>query len=182
MPFSSKVGKEQTVSWFKSNQQNIKRVLDIGVGCGTYAKLIKIQNNIAVDAEWVGIEAWTPYIEKFELNKFYDSIVNCDVRKLDWSQLGNFDVAIAGDILEHMTKEEAVALVENILDHCSTLIISIPVSYSPQDEYEGNPFEVHVKPDWSNEEVLETWGNYITDSFSNSTGSFRLGVYWLTRK
>ena len=182
MPFSSGIGKDTTIAWFAANEKHIKRVLDIGVGSGTYAKLIKSKRNITPTAEWVGIEAWTPYIEKFQLNKFYNSIINCDIRKLNWGELGQFDVAIAGDILEHMTKEEAVLLVENILTYCSTLIISIPISFCPQDEYEGNPFEIHVKPDWSHDEVIETWKEYVQDYFTDSSGSLKLGVYWLSKK
>lgn len=182
MPFSSKVGKDQILEWFTHNQSNIKRILDIGVGSGTYANLVKIKHNLCVDSDWVGVEAWAPYVEKYKLTSLYNQIINIDVRLVDWSSLGKFDVVIAGDILEHMTKEDAIQLVEKILDHSSMLIISIPISFSPQDEYEGNPFEIHVKPDWSDDEVKETWGQYIQNSFSNSTGNFRLGVYWLSRE
>jgi 2-polyprenyl-3-methyl-5-hydroxy-6-metoxy-1,4-benzoquinol methylase len=187
MPHSSGIGKAETVRWFILNKDKIKRVLDIGVGAGTYAKIIKIQKNLAKDAEWVGIEAWTPYIEKFELNNLYDQIINLDVRTVDWSSMGSFDVAIAGDVLEHMTKDEAVDLVEKVLDHATTMIISIPIWEYPQGAAHGNPFEVHVKEDWSHEEVKETWGKYIQKSFvgyyEEADGSLnsKLGIYWLSK-
>jgi predicted TPR repeat methyltransferase len=187
MPHSSGIGKEETAKWFNVNKDKIKRVLDIGVGAGTYAKIIKSQKNLTKDAEWVGIEAWAPYIEKFELNKLYNQIINSDVRLLEWDSLGFFDVAIAGDVLEHMTKEEAVNLVEKVLDRSTTMIISIPIWEYPQGAAHGNPFEIHVKEDWSHEEVKETWGRYIQKSFvgyyeeADGSLSSKLGIYWLSK-
>jgi hypothetical protein len=142
--------------------------------------LIKIKNQVAVDAEWIAIEAWQPYIDKFDLTNKYSQVVNQDARKLDWNQLGQFDVAIAGDVLEHMTKDEAVTLVEQVLAHCKTLIISIPIIHMPQDEIEGNPFEVHVKDNWSHDEVMSTWPKYIKNHYRKS-GKSKIGVYWLTK-
>jgi hypothetical protein len=50
----------------------------------------------------------------------------------------------------------------------------------PQDELEGNPFEVHVKDDWSHNEVIATWGAYIKETYRKS-GKSKIGVYWLTK-
>jgi SAM-dependent methyltransferase len=179
MPFSSRVGKLETLKWFQDNEPSITRILDIGVGSGTYAKLLK-NNNVCVNTEIIGIEAWKPYIEQFALDSLYTKIINQDVRAIAWKDLGNFDVAIAGDVLEHVTKEEAIDIVEQVLDFSKTLIISIPVVHMPQDAYEGNPFEIHVKPDWSHEEVLATWPNYIKNSYRKSRKA-PVAVYWLSR-
>jgi SAM-dependent methyltransferase len=178
MGISVDLGKPQTLEWFENNQTSIKRILDIGVGSGTYINLIKLSNNICFDAEWVAIEAWKPYIDEFKLESKYNRVVNTDARKLNWDDLGKFDVAIAGDVLEHMSKDEAITLVDQILENCKTLIISIPIRYLPQDEINGNPFEVHVKDDWSHEEVLETWPQYIKNFWKKEKKSL-VGVYWL---
>lgn len=179
MPYSLKGGKEQTAQWFSAHQNDIKRILDIGPGSGTYARLIKEEHNICKDVEWVGVEIWTPYIEKYNLKSLYNHIINEDARKLDWNSLGQFSVAIAGDVLEHMTKEEAMVLVNNILDHCDTLIVSIPISHMPQDEHSyENPHEAHIKDNWTHEEVLETWNDYIFNFYRKSVKS-KLAVYWM---
>ena len=91
-----------------------------------------------------------------------------------------FSVAIAGDVLEHMTKEEAILLVNHLLDHCKTVIISIPIIHMPQGELDHNPFEVHVKDDWSHEEVVNTWAKYIIRSHRKGAKS-KIGVYWLRK-
>jgi 2-polyprenyl-3-methyl-5-hydroxy-6-metoxy-1,4-benzoquinol methylase len=181
MGYSLRGGKPETAEWFRQNQQHIARVLDIGAGSGTYAKLIKQEFDLCHTAEWTAVEAWSDYIDKFDLAVLYDRVINQDARTLNWDKLGYFSVAIAGDVLEHMTKAEAVELVNQILKHSDTLIVSIPIVYMPQDAVEGNPYEVHVKPDWTHDEVMETWGSVIKRVHRKSVKS-KIAVYWLSEK
>ena len=178
--YSIRNGKLETAAWFKENASTIDRILDIGCGSGTYSLLIKKEFKLCVNTEWVGIEAWQPYIEEFDLISLYDQVINCDARELDWDSLGKFDVAIAGDVLEHMSKEHAIKLVQELLNNCTTLIISIPIRYMAQDALAGNPFEIHVKPDWTHDEVIDTWGNNIKQMYRKSVKS-KLAVYWLSK-
>jgi predicted TPR repeat methyltransferase len=172
MGFSAKQGKKEIVQWVDNDKDSISSILDIGPGQGTYFNLLSPMKQFL----WEGIEAWKPYIEKFQLEKKYNKIYNEDARNFNWDEKF-YDLIIAGDILEHMSKEDAVILVENCLNHSKQLIISIPIVYMPQGELENNPFEVHVKPDWSDEEVKTTWGNYIKDSSKVKM----IGVYLLSK-
>lgn len=181
MSFSLKSGKAETLAWFQANESSINTVVDIGAGSGTYIKLVKEDANCCTNAKWIGIEIWKKYIEEFDLENRYDQIVNTDVRTVNWLDLGP-DVVIAGDVLEHMTKQDAVALVDRILSVAKTLIISIPIRYMPQDEHAyENPHEAHIKDDWTHDEVMATWGHYIFDSYRKSQKS-KLGVYWLRKQ
>lgn len=179
MGYSLSTGKAETLAWFQTHGP-FKRILDIGAGSGTYINLIKIKNRVCESAEWIGVEAWQDYIERFDLKNKYTTVINQDARQLDWNSLGTFDVAIAGDVLEHMTKDEAITLVDQILAHCKTLIISIPIIHMPQDAVEGNPYEVHVKDDWSHDEVMATWHKHIRQHYRKG-GKSKIGVYWLTK-
>lgn len=179
MGYSLSTGKAETLAWFQQHSP-FKRILDIGAGSGTYINLIKIKNQVCEDAEWIGVEAWGEYIDRFDLRNKYNTVINQDARTLNWDELGQFDVALAGDVLEHMTKAEAIELVDQILNHCNTLIISIPIIHMPQDAVEGNPFEVHVKDDWSHDEVMATWADYIRRDYRKGKKS-KLGVYWLSK-
>lgn len=180
MGYSLSTGKAETLAWFKENQTDVNRILDIGSGSGTYIKLIKEIAGVCTTAKWIGVEAWSDYITKFDLENRYDQIVNQDARTLNWSTLGKFDVTIAGDVLEHMTKAEAEVLVEQILDHSRWLIISIPIVHMPQDAVGGNPYEEHVKDDWSHNEIISTWPGYIKQHYRKGKKS-KIGVYWLSR-
>jgi predicted TPR repeat methyltransferase len=180
MSYSLKSGKAETLAWFQANEATIKTVVDIGPGSGTYIKLIREDARCCADAIWIGVEIWKPYIEEFNLESRYTQVLNQDVRTVDWAVL-NPDVVIAGDVLEHMTKEDAIILVDRILQVSKTLIVSIPIRYMPQDEHAyPNPHEEHVKDDWSHEEVMATWGKYVKDSYRKSQKS-KLGVYWMSR-
>ncbi len=180
MSYSLKSGKAETLAWFQKNADNIKTVVDIGPGSGTYIKLIREDAQCCVDAKWIGIEIWPTYITEFNLESRYNQIINADARTVDWAELAP-DVVIAGDVLEHMTKQDAVSLVDRILAVAKTLIVSIPIRYMPQDEHAyENPHEAHIKDDWSHDEVMETWGHYIKDSYRKSQKS-KLGVYWMER-
>lgn len=172
-------GKPQIIEWFQNNKNSINRIIDIGAGSGTYYNLVK-DNNVDLQANWTAVEAWQPYIDKFNLTSKYNTVINADARKLDWNELGKFDLAIAGDVLEHMTKEEAIMLVDKILENCKTLLISIPIVHMPQDAVEGNPFEIHVKDDWSHDEVLDTWKGKIKEFYRKSSKT-KVAVYWLEK-
>lgn len=176
--YSTRYGKSEIVEWFKTCT-DVRRILDIGAGSGTYSKLLKQESKLCVNSEWVAVEAWQPYIKEFNLESLYDTVINEDARKLDWENIGKFSVAIAGDVLEHMSKDEAVSLVDKILSHSKILIISLPIRFMPQEEIAGNPFEVHVKPDWSHVEVIDTWGDKIKQMYLKSPKS-KQAVYWLS--
>jgi len=180
MSYSLQSGKAETLAWFKGNESSVNTIVDIGPGSGTYIRLVREEAGCCVNARWIGVEIWEPYIKQFNLDQRYDLILNQDVRNVDWNELKP-DVVIAGDVLEHMTKSDAVILVDKILTIAQTLIVSIPIRYMPQDEHAyENPHEAHIKDDWSHEEVLDTWGSYIFNSYRKSQKS-KLGVYWLRK-
>jgi DREV methyltransferase len=164
VPRSVNEGKLEMVNWVKS--KNIKTVLDIGAGEGTYANIFR-KNNIKLN-KIDAIEIWSPYIKKYRLNKKYNNVFINDAR--NWNDF-NYDLIILGDVLEHMTKEEAISL----WDKCKSAryaIISIPIIYCPQGTCEGNPYEEHVKDDWSIEEVLSSFNNIVDYKGYETVGVF----------
>jgi hypothetical protein len=177
MPFSSKAGKLIIRSWIQPVAHDINTVLDVGAGSGTYKHLLAEKRNMLTHSTWIGVEVWQDYITRFDLTNRYNTLINQDVREIDWTSLGNIDLTIVGDILEHMTKEDAETLIRNIMNQSKICIISIPVVHYPQGEEFGNPYEVHVKDDWSNSEVLDTFKQYIKKSEVDG----EIGVYWLEK-
>ena len=164
MPFSSDSGKAYI-------QQIVKRIqpktgLDIGCGSGTYAKLFPT-------VKWAGVEVWSPYAEKYDLSSLYDPLLLEDARTLELD--GHWDIGVAGDVLEHMTREEAHALLRKMLQSCRYVIVSIPLGHYPQDEYDGNPFERHVKDDWTHNEVLAAFGDPLQHRIENEIGVYVYG-------
>ena len=190
MPYSKKAGKAPIVDWIDILKSENKLVhnatLDIGVGSGTYVNWLKHRYDGKGDylsnqgplaqSKWTGVEVWKPYLSEFDLDSKYDSIINEDIRQVDYAKIGPFDVAIAGDVLEHMSKEDAITVVDKVLDVSTYLFISIPIIHYPQAEEHGNPFEAHVKDDWDHEEMMQTFPDIVDHVVGR-----RVGAYMLTK-
>ncbi len=125
--------------------------LDIGAGAGKYGHLSRVVDPYTkVDA----LEVWEPYIKEFNLKSLYDKVIKVDVREYNDF---NYDLVIMGDILEHMEKEDAINLWNKVAVQAKAAILSIPICHMPQGHVHGNPYEEHIKDDWSHEEVMESF-------------------------
>lgn len=142
-------------------------ILDVGAGSGTYADALRAAGyGGTIDA----VEVWPNYITKYHLPTKYRHVINKDVRELDTF---DYDVVIFGDILEHMSKEDAIKVWEKTAEKADYALIAIPIIHYHQGELDGNPYEEHVKDDWTDEEVIETFPGII----ASWTGDV-VGAYW----
>ena len=148
----------------------LHRVLDVGAGLGFYTQFRH------PDQHWTAVEIWGPFVEAYELEKKYDRVVLGDMRYLDWRHFAPLDLVICGDVLEHMTKDEALELIRLGLAHSRVVLISIPIVHAEQEAILGNPYEVHVKPDWSHEECVTSFPGICIGH--NEAG---IGVYFLSQ-
>jgi len=51
-------------------------------------------------------------------------------------------------------------------------IISIPITHFHQDAANGNPYETHVKEDWTTKEVLDSFHSIILKHEFSITGTY----------
>lgn len=176
MSGSAVQGKHYTAVLLKSffDAGLIRRVLDVGAGSGTYAKLL---GPASAGARWIAVEVWAPNIVNYDLASQYHEVINGDIRDLEIAPLAP-DLVLFGDVLEHMTQEEALAVVRKALAVVPYVMISIPIVDYPQDEVEGNPFQRHVKEDWSHSEVCASFPDTVVTCFVHNS----IGVYFLTRR
>ena len=174
MPTSSKYGKLYTALMINKLKDllSIESILDVGVGEGTYSDIL---SPYLENTTWSGIEVWKPYITEYNLGNKYQILINQDVRQINFAEGPSYDIALFGDILEHMTKEEAQILIKKVMPKTHLIMISILIVYFPQDIVGGNPFEQHIKDNWSHEEVLESFPNIISAFIHNF-----IGVYFLS--
>lgn len=142
-------------------------VLDVGAGQGTYLNLIRdgLGAGVIVNA----VEVWQPYIDQFNLENRYDKLFAMDVREMTNFK---YDLVILGDILEHMSESDAVALWSKISKEAKHAMISIPIVHYHQDAINGNPYEVHVEEDWTVERVLEKFSHITEHKKFEVTGTF----------
>lgn len=117
MPNSVKQGKEE-IKKFIQEQGDIKTILDIGCGEGTYPKLL------GKDYVYLGVEIYEPYVKMFDLTKYYKSITIADVSEVE--EFPEADCVIFGDVLEHLEKDKAFKVINNAIKHFKHIIVSIP--------------------------------------------------------
>jgi hypothetical protein len=148
-------------------QSGAEYILDIGAGSGTYSDALK---SAGFSGKIDALEIWQPYIDKFDLYSKYRKVYQADVRMFDDF---SYDVVIFGDILEHMTKDQALEVWQKVSFQADHALIAIPIIHYHQGEIDGNPYEHHVKDDWSHEEVLDSF-SHIIDNWRGEV----VGAYW----
>lgn len=151
MPGSMPEGKQFIKNFLLT--KDIKRILDVGPGSGNYYDLLSkrgeyehYDGEAITGIEWVAVEIWEPYVNYYGLEDKYSKIFISDISTIDWGILGNFDVVILGDVLEHMEKPKAAWAVRDSVEHSKWVVISLPIVYFPQDaaDYE-NKHEAHIE-------------------------------------
>ena len=159
----------ETKPWIldKIREYKPKSILDVGAGSGTYADLLK--DNGYTRATIDAVEVWEPYVKEFNLNSKYRRVYQTDIRDFDQY---HHDLVIFGDILEHMSIDDALNVWETASIYCAHAVISIPIIHYHQHAINGNPYEEHIKDDWSHQEVLDTFSRIVDFWRGDITGAY----------
>lgn len=146
---SGDVGKTIFLDWVLANVERSEKILDVGFGGGVYGKILKAFYYENID----GIDAWGENINEMGLNFIYDNIFIENVLNFDFDY---YDLIIMGDVLEHMSLEDSKSLLNRFIteEKVSKLFIQVPYMYENHEEWQGNPYEVHIQ-DEINEEYME---------------------------
>jgi 2-polyprenyl-3-methyl-5-hydroxy-6-metoxy-1,4-benzoquinol methylase len=90
------------------NYDSSSTILDIGCGHGFYYKLLNHHFK-----KFDAVEIWEPYILEYDLNNMYDNVSNVNILDFEFEY---YDIIIMGDILEHLSREDGVKLLNLIQD------------------------------------------------------------------
>lgn len=121
-----------------------KSVLDVGPGHGKYGVLLREYAHVErVDA----VEAWAPYIEAFGLDGIYGQVYAADVCDLATEVLAQYDLVLLVDVIEHIHKDPALALLERIP---GWVVVCTPMEFFPQPH--EVPTEHHVSH-WTMDDI-----------------------------
>ena len=140
-------GKKETVNWICNNFSKGSTCLDVGACDGKWGLLLN--DYLIMD----GVEIYKPNIEKHMLWNIYRKVFDCDIKDLTYNQ---YDLIIFGDVLEHMSVEDAQKVLEYAWPRCRDLIVAVPYQWINRSHY-GNPWEVHIQDDLTPENVLERY-------------------------
>jgi autotransporter strand-loop-strand O-heptosyltransferase len=153
MPNSYNYFKSEVKQWFLDNVPTSKRILDVGPGEGTYSNLLR-EHGYRMDA----VEVWAPYVDQFNLRTKYDNVYIGDIRNFN---LDDYDFIILGDVLEHLSAEDAQKLLSDIFFAEKECMVAIPYMM-PQDGAEyGNDYETHLQPDLTPQVMIDRYPNLV---------------------
>lgn len=175
MPHSRWINKKIVATWIQKLHLPKDRILDLGAGMGTFHILLTDKYSKALkDSYWIGVEVWEPYISEFNLTELYNEVYVEDIRQFDYDKVSPIDISFLGDVLEHMTKSEAQNVVDKALNISRYVVITIPIIKWEQDELYGNPYEKHIKDDWSHVEVMNSFPHIIETDTHRGVGTYLL--------
>lgn len=141
-------GKPETIAWIKDHFPKRATALDVGACNGKWGKLLN--DYLSIDA----VEIYAPNIIKHKLGDIYRNVYLADIRAFDYGK--KYDLIIFGDVLEHMSVEDAQKVLDYAWDRCTDLIVAVPFQWVNRSHY-GNPYEVHIQDDLTPENVLERY-------------------------
>ena len=117
-----------------------RTILD--VGCGSNSPLRRFRRRYD---RTVGVDLFVPALEASAAAGIHDEYRQLDVLRLDEEfEAGSFDAVVALDLVEHLSEEDATRLFGLMEQTASKrVIVHTPNGFIPQDEYDGNPLQVH---------------------------------------
>lgn len=133
-------------------EKSPKSVLDCGCGFGMYGFLARTYSlwqelDLEKYKNWKSLckvdaieifESWITPIQK----DIYDNIFIGDMAKVI-DEVGDYDMIIMADSLEHLTLEEGLILIDKARKKTKTLVISTPDYWFKGDARAGNEHEQH---------------------------------------
>lgn len=123
-------------------------VLD--VGCGYDSSIGHIRKTFTSE----GIEIYKKTLELSKKRKLHDRYKQGDIRYLNrYYKPKSFDAAVCIDVMEHLTRPEAVRMI-GMMEKIARkrVILLTPNGYYEQDAYDGNPYQKH-KSGWRSHDL-----------------------------
>ncbi|GAA1760291.1 class I SAM-dependent methyltransferase [Luedemannella helvata] len=141
-------------------------LLDVGAGMGTYSNLLRA---VTPGASWSCVEIFEPYVQRFSLHEKYDVIYREDIRAFAWPTA--YDVVILGDVLEHLTLDDARLVWAAARANARFVALSIPIVEYPQGPENGNVHEAHLQ-EWNHDMVLKELAGVVRWQVNPKIGTY----------
>lgn len=161
---------------------NPQSILEIGIGFGKYSVLAREYLEIYGANRWEkkdwkviidGVEIYKPYITD-RIKYYYNNIYNDDIIKLfKNNQIQQYDLILMTDVLEHLSKEDGLYVLEQILSHSKKAILAVPLG-DWRYEFDGdNKNESHISV-WEYKEFMRT---ELKDAKTYPVNGKKIGVF-----
>ncbi len=156
-----------------------KSVLDIGMGFGKFGFLIREYFDLRPGKK-AGYDTWSMKIDGIEIFEeyitevhryIYDEIYIGDAIEIISKHNFYYDMIIAVDLLEHLSRKDGFRLIEKMKGIADNILISTPSIYFEQDEMFENRHEKHLSG-WDVDDFMNLGFRYIWQ-----VGVSMVGVY-----
>lgn len=147
---SYRQGKPEVKFWLAQNLSNGSTVLDVGACDGIWFDLL---------SEWYmmdAVEVWEPNVEKYHLLDKYRDVYVKNIKDIFYN---HYDLVLFGDVIEHMTVEDAQKVLAYAKKHSDMVIVAVPFLFK-QDAIYGNPYERHIQDDLTPQLFHERYPNF----------------------
>lgn len=171
MPFSNQEHDEKCLDLIEDYFRDKKelRFLDVGPGAGKWQiKINQRFNNAKIE----GCEIFPKYVEKYNLREKYHKIHISNILDFEWEN-EYYDVVIIGDVLEHLTIEDANKLLNKCKSKGALTIVQVPWM-SPQGPYDGNDHEEHIQADLNPQVMTNRYPDLDYIVCDKTTGAYYL--------
>lgn len=146
MPFSYWYFKPEIKKYFNDNIDASTKILDVGTGAGTYAKMLSPKFKLD------GLEIFEPYVSEYKLRELYRTIHVGDIRTFDAS---SYDYLIMGDVFEHLSETDANSILTKFSS--KKFLIAVPYMYKQGKCYD-NIHEIHLQPELTEDVMIKRYG------------------------
>jgi hypothetical protein len=152
-------------------------VLDIGCGAGKYGKIVRsieAETGRTIAKTCVEIEKET-VIDRYQIDRIYNNVINDDAVALPirYPRLTG-DLAIIGDMIEHLTKSQGIDLLEYLQYRFRHIILVVPVDWVSFD-YKDHLHEAHISI-WRPVDIARFSGSYCVERLAKKNHRFVLAV------
>lgn len=148
MPGSLGLFKREVAAHVRAQLADGAPAVDVGPGSGWWADLV---GHGRLDC----VEIFAPYVERFGLRQKYRQTIVNNVLAVEPRGYG-WTFAIIGDVLEHLTVEEAQHIVREWTAQGCRLLVAVPFN-SPQPGSEENEHEAHLQADLTPDVMAERY-------------------------
>jgi SAM-dependent methyltransferase len=131
----------------RNSLEGCESVLDIGCGTAPTMRELGVKHS-------VGVEGYPPYSEQIRRENLQDELVECDVRDIaKHFQPRQFDACVALDLIEHLTKEDGLKLIQSMETVAKKRVVFFtPSGFLPQRHAANDDLQAHLSG-WDADEM-----------------------------
>ncbi len=159
-------GKEEIVKWVKDTFNMGDSCLDVGACDGKWYGLLG--DYLEMDA----VEIFRPNITKHNLRRKYRWVYECDICDYEYRW---YDLIIFGDVIEHLTVQDAQMVLNFAQKRCKDMIVAVPYLYTQPAIY-GNKWEEHIQNDLTHEIFNERYKGFEPLWKNNEYGYYHKAI------